>query len=80
MCQKRKMTADELAVLRDAFRRNAIQLDGVDEIDPDARIGNTKCAQFVELQGVDAAFELIEFISSNPDEAYFSPARQLPHD
>ena len=74
MCQKRKMTAEELAVLRDAFRRNAIQLDGVDEIDPDAQVGNAKTAQFVESQGVDAAFELIEFIIAAPDEAYFSPA------
>lgn len=77
MCQRRKMTAEELAVLRDAFRRNAIQLDGVDELSEDERIGNSKTAQFVESEGadgIDAAFDLIEFILTDPEDAYFSPA------
>lgn len=73
MCQRRKMTAEELAVLRDAFRRNHILLDGVDT-DSDEQFGNSKTAQFVDADGVDAAFELIEFIIANPEEAYFSPA------
>lgn len=75
MAKPRKMTSEELEVLRNAFKRNDLQLDGVDEEDPDLeREGNTKTAEFVSAYDVDAAFDLIEFILNAPDEAYFSPA------
>lgn len=75
MAKQRRMTAEELAVLRNACQRNAIMLDGVDSLDPDDVYGNGKTAEFVDSTSVDDALELIEFIITAPDEAFFSPAQ-----
>lgn len=75
MAKQRRMTAEELAVLRNACQRNAIMLDGVDSLDPDDVYGNGKTAEFVDATSIDDAMELIEFIITAPDEAFFSPAQ-----
>ena len=69
--ETRKITKDELRLIRKCVSDGNYLLDGVDGKYCDNPITNDKTKVFISFAGIDAVIEMIEYIVADPDYKVF---------